>query len=139
MLYCVYNAIQTPDGTVLWCQTNHDYKTHLDVVSGEFYMNDGTGFCIRRSTNKVPYIDKSKWFSSDDPDNSLLEIRDYPFWGTYGKTGNEPKKFIALSKMTDEHIENILSTQWHIRHSIVEIIFLTEQKYRKQNKIRIKE
>jgi hypothetical protein len=38
-------------------------------------------------------------------------VRDWMIWGTYGKTGREPLKFVILKNMSDEHIEAILKTQ----------------------------
>ena len=35
-------------------------------------------------------------------------------WGTYGKTGEDPLKWVVLKNMSDEHITAILATQYHI-------------------------
>lgn len=35
-------------------------------------------------------------------------------WGTFGKTGRDPLKFVALEDMSDEHIKAILRTQRQI-------------------------
>jgi hypothetical protein len=35
-------------------------------------------------------------------------------WGTFGKTGKEPLKWVILKNMSDEHIQAILNTQHHI-------------------------
>lgn len=35
-------------------------------------------------------------------------------WGTFGKKGNEPLKWVILKDMSDEHIINVLITQNHI-------------------------
>lgn len=35
-------------------------------------------------------------------------------WGTYGKSGKEPLRWMKLHCMTNEHIQAILDTQCHI-------------------------
>lgn len=127
MDYCLYNAIKTPDGTVLWCQSGHDYQTHEDKVSGETYMNDGVGYSIRRSVNTVPFDDLSVW--STDPHE---KVRKAPFWGSYGKDGKSPKKMMSLSEMEDEHITAILKTQRQIAGTEVEKLFVNEIEYRRE-------
>lgn len=124
--YCIYNAIKTPDGTVLWCQTSHDYQTHHDKVSGELYMNDGLGYMIRRSLNNMPYEDLS--IHANEPHE---KVRTAPFWGAYGKDGKNPRVVMALKDMEDSHIEAILDTQRQIKGTVLETLFKNEQKYRK--------
>lgn len=127
MSYCLYNAIKTPDGTVLWCQSGHDYKTHQDKVSGEEYMNDGTGYGVRRSVNTVPYENLSIY--NTDP---FEKVRTAKFWGSYGKDGKGPKVLMALEEMEDSHIRAILDTQKHIG-SMLQELFMKEIEYRIQN------
>lgn len=106
MNYCLYNAIKTPDGTILWCQSGHDYKTHTDSVSSEEYMNDGTGYGVRRSVNKVSAENLS--IGTNDP---FEKVRTAKFWGSYGKDGKGEKRIMALEEMEDSHIRAILDTQ----------------------------
>ena len=127
MEYCFYNAIKTPDGTILWCQSGHDYQTHKDTVSGEEYMNDGTGYGVRRSVNTIPYEDLSIF--SNDP---FEKIRTAKFWGSYGKDGNSPKHMMAAEEMEDSHIRAILDTQKQIAGTAIEKIFLQEIEYREK-------
>lgn len=42
------------------------------------------------------------------------KVRDWMTWGTYGKNGNQPLKWVILKNMSDEHIQAILDTQFHI-------------------------
>lgn len=41
-------------------------------------------------------------------------VRNWMIWGTYGKCGNQPLRFVLLKNMSDEHIRAILDTQMHI-------------------------
>jgi hypothetical protein len=128
-IYWFRNAIQTPDGTILDCLNNHDYCWHLDKVSGESYMNDGLGWCIRRSINKVQATDLS--VTTED---SFDKIRAVLKWKSYGKSGEHPEGiYIALCDIEDDHLEAILRTQSHIRGTPVHESLLMEQVYRSSN------
>jgi hypothetical protein len=117
------NRIQTPDGTILQSYNRHDYKTHVDQ-NGETYMVDGGLDYIRRTITKVPAKDMSVW---DNDPHEL--IREAFHWGTRGKDGNQPLKYIPLSSMDADHIEAILETQHHIASNIRKV-FMDELKYR---------
>ena len=127
MEYCIYNAIKTPDGTILHCEHNHDYKTHEDSITGETYMNDGLGYYIRRSVNKISAQDLSVF--DNDP---YEKIRTIPFWGSYGKSGTEKKQILSLQEMTLEHINAILDTQHHIKKNLIGELFQKELRFREK-------
>lgn len=40
--------------------------------------------------------------------------REFMLWGTYGKDGKQPLKWVLFKDMANEHIENILKTQSHV-------------------------
>lgn len=42
------------------------------------------------------------------------ELRKEVKWGTYGKHGNDPLRYVTLEHMTDDHIKAILRTQHQI-------------------------
>jgi hypothetical protein len=124
--YWFRNAIQTPDGTILDCLNNHDYQRYLDKVSGEHYMNDGLGWCVRRSINKVQALDLS--VTTED---SFEEIRIALKWKSYGKSGEYPEGiYIALCNIEDDHLNAILRTQSHIRGTPVHEALIMEKIYR---------
>lgn len=50
------------------------------------------------------------------PFNVPLSI-DEMMWGTYGKSGNEPLRWVRLVDCSTEHLEAILSTQGQITHA----------------------
>lgn len=130
----LYNAIQTPDGTLLESRYVHDYKTHRDEVTGEIFMVDGGLSYLRRGTNKVPATELS--VTSDDP----FEVQREAFsWGTYGKEGIEPKKYIALKDMSNEHIYAIIKTQKQLKGTYFLELFLKEIQYRADHDIVIKD
>lgn len=119
------NSIRTPDGTVLTSRNRHDYVTHTDIITGEWYMRDGGTEYIRGSINIVPAEDLCVY--SDDPH---FIIRDSFSWGSYGKAGKEPLKYILLKDLTINHIQAILDTQHP--HSKIKKIFLDELTFREQ-------
>lgn len=133
-MYCIYNAIKTPDGTVLWCKHRHDFKNYFDSVSNEVYFNDGGESYVRRSVNSVPYEDLAVWVDTDNP-KLTTAVRSAPFWRSYGKNGEflPDGVYLSLDKMETEHIEAILETQGHIQGSVIEELFKLELNKRKLN------
>ena len=127
----VYNAIKTPDGTVLESNHHHDYKTYVDS-NGKTYMIDGGKEYVRSSANgDEVYLT----IYSDDEHETIRKVFK---WGTYGKSGTEPLTWKPLNEMTDEHINAILDTQYHISEK-VRTIFIDELNWRNQNNANIKE
>ena len=111
MAQTIASFIITPDGTKLQSFHVHDYKTHKDA-NGEEYMIDGGTSYQRGSINKEPA--EVHLITMDDPH----EIRRKHFhWGTYGKAGDQPLRWVALEDMETDHINAILETQHHIEES----------------------
>jgi len=98
----IYQAIKTPDGTLLESLHRHDYKTHKDA-NGETYMIDGGTDYARRSVNKEPAEDLSLHSSME---HNLLRAK--LVWGTYGIAGDQPLTYISLKDMDTAHIEAVL-------------------------------
>lgn len=121
------NAIITPDGTYVRSYHRHDYKQHVDTLTGETYVVDGGNDYLRRSINEVPAEDYT--VTTDDP----FEEQRYAFtWGSYGKHGDQPKHYICLCDMSTDHIRAILRTQPQIKGTYVEDLFVQELEYRKE-------
>lgn len=118
------NRIQTPDGTILQSYHVHDYKTHIDRITGEEYMVDGGLNYFRRSQNVIPATDMTVY----DTDPHYI-IRDVFAWGTRGKDGKQPLVFKPISLLATDHIEAILETQHHIAPHLRKI-FENELDYR---------
>ena len=122
---CLYNAIKTPDGTILWCKKRYDQKTYKDTVSGEIYTNEGTQNGVLRSVNQVPYEDLSINMTDD-----FEKVRTAKFWTSYGKDAKSEERIMSLEEMEDSHIKAILATQKQIIGTDIEKFFLEEIKYR---------
>ena len=109
MTQLLAQRIRTPDGTILQSFNRHDYKTHLDAVSGETYMVDG-GLDYCRGISNVVSAEDLCVFVGDD----FKHIRSAFCWGTRGKDGQQPLKYVPLKDLDTDHIQAILDTQQHI-------------------------
>ena len=85
----IYNAIRTPDGTVLESRHVYDYKTHTDE-NGEVYMVDGGLEYLRRSYNDGFPAEELSVYLEDGHE----VVREVATWGSYGKNGDGPLKYI---------------------------------------------
>jgi transcriptional regulator with XRE-family HTH domain len=108
-LNLITNQVMTPDGTVLQSFNRHDYKKHVDAITGETYMVDGGLEYIRRNVNKVP----AKEMSAHD-NAPFVEVRQGFVWGTRGKDGRQPLKYVTLCDLDSDHIESILETHTQV-------------------------
>ncbi len=122
----IYNAIRTPDGTVLVSYHRHDYKTHVGK-NGETYVIDGGDSYIRTSINKEPA--ESLAVYSDAP---FEQIREVVHRGGRGKNGDEPLKYVKLSEIDDEWLSNIIIYEnQHRPNNRFLKYYLAEQEFRK--------
>ena len=108
----LYNALRTPDGTVIESWGRHDYVTHLDK-NGKEYMVDGGFDYLRRSAHG----DEVDLSISADPDDHET-CREHFTWGTFGKDGKGPFRRVALKDMSDAHIRAVLRTQKQISFDV---------------------
>lgn len=99
----IYNAIRTPDGTILESRHVYDYKTHTDK-NGEMYVVDGGLEYLRRSCNDHPLEELSVYL-----EDGHRVVREVATLGSYGKNGDEQLKYIPIKDMSEEHIQNCLN------------------------------
>jgi len=96
----VYNAIRTPDGTLLESRHRHDYLEHKDA-NGETYMVDGGREYLRRNVTEEPYEELSLYLG-DDHD----KVREVVRWGKLLESGQV--QWITVADLTTPHLEAIL-------------------------------
>ncbi len=109
----LYNAIRTPDGTILHSKSTHDYIEYTDK-NGHTYIVDGGCDYLKRSVSDAapPYEDISEY-----DDGSFEKRRKYFVWGSrFDKDGNTLSKIILrpIMELDTKHIEAILDTQKQI-------------------------
>jgi hypothetical protein len=128
----VYNAIRTPDGTILVSYHRHDYKTHLDA-NGEEYMIDGGTDYIRTSVNEEPA--ESLALYDDEP---FEKIREVVCRGGRGIDGKQPLKYVPLKDIDDEWLGAIIDYEEQYRPNNRYLpIYYKELNYRNDNKISV--
>jgi hypothetical protein len=120
----VSNRIRTPDGTILESRHRHDYVTYVDKNGKEYMVDGGLDYLRRNLHDDAPYEELSVY---DDAPYAL--VREVFKWGTRGKDGKQPLKFVPLKDLTTEHIEAILDTQSHIA-DYVRKLFISELNFR---------
>lgn len=126
------NALWTPDGTRLQSYSRHDYKEHVDSTNGKIYMVDGGLDYIRRSANGDE-VDASVFL-----DDEYMLVREQVTWGTYGKNGDQPLRYIPVSEMSNDHIQAVLDTQTRIYPALREVLIM-ELEYRIENMIEVRD
>jgi len=118
----IYNALKTPDGTIIESRHRHDYVTHTDK-NGKEYMIDGGLDYVRSSANgDEEYLTVSM-------DDSHDKVREACKWGTYGIDGDQPLSYKKLCDMDTAHIEAVLENVPHI-YPAIKTAFETELQFR---------
>jgi hypothetical protein len=121
----IVNQWMTPDGTILRSRYRHDYVEHTDANGKTYFVDGGTEY-IRTSGHC-----DIKWCGLHENDD-FETIRKVWDWGSFGVNGDQPKCFILLKDMTEEHIRAILRTQTQIKGSSTERLLEHELKYRSE-------
>ena len=120
----IYNALRTPDGTIIESKSRHDYVTHVDA-NGKEYMIDGGLNYVRCSANGD---EEHLTITLDD---AHAVVRQYCKWGTRGVAGDKPLRYVALHEMDTDHIEAVIQNVPSINLAI-KIAMKNELLYREQ-------
>lgn len=126
----VANVMRTPDGTILQSFHVHDYQEHVDA-NGKLYMVDGGISYIRRSWYEEGNGEDLSVYA-DDPH---VKIREWFNWGTYGKEGKGPLKWVKLKNLSTNHIQRIVDEGY--ARSYIRKIFDDELAIRKNKPLAI--
>jgi hypothetical protein len=101
------NAVYVPSQDKFYVSSHrHDYVEF--EVDGKSYAIDGGCDYLKRSGILNP-LEIEDWSLNEE--NTFEEIKDRMLWGTRGKSGDEPFRWVPLSKCTTMHLKAILRTQ----------------------------
>jgi hypothetical protein len=96
-------------GNIITSRDVHDYK---ECGCDNHVMVDGGGEYFRCSFGENNTSESLQLMDTDD----LEVIKNKLIWGTYGKDGNDPLKYVKLIECETEHLQNILANVKHIGH-----------------------
>lgn len=94
-------------------------------------MVDGGLEYLRRSYNENFPSEELSVYLEDGHD----VVREVATWGSYGKNGDEPLKYILLKDMSDEHIQNCLNNCYRM-HPHYRVAFENELQWRKNGDVK---
>lgn len=120
-MHYIYASLRTPDGTLLESRPGHmSFVSHTDA-NGIFYFLD-----LGASYYRTSHPDLVSIITSEDPHST---IREYVQWGTYGKDGTDPLRYILLRDLEDGHLYTLVTSYLDHNHRLYNH-FLNELNYR---------
>ncbi len=125
----LYNAIKTPDGTILHSKNRHDYITYIDKNGYEYMVDGGNDYLRRNVVKEAPHKDISVY---DDGKHETR--REVIYWGVnYDKDMNKLSETLwkPIKYLNIDHIQAILDGGYAKNNSFYLEIFEEELKYRK--------
>ena len=100
--HIVYNAVRCHEcNQVIESHHTHDYKTC--GCDNEAVVDGGIAYA-RYGAKDMSKITKITYTDQDPHDL----IREFASWGTYGKHGDQPLKYVKIKDMTDDHIRAVI-------------------------------
>lgn len=103
------NAVYVPELGYLRSAHRHDYIT-FEAQGDEFMIDGGNEYLRRNFTSDVDlgFVDYTLTSES-----TLEEIYDRLLWGTYGKDGKQPLKWLPICELETDHLCAILDHTPH--------------------------
>lgn len=117
-------------GKTIMSMHRHDYV--LCGCPNETMADGGTDY-IRCGGKDMTLVEPRPVYLSDGFDL----CRGVPIWGTRGKDGDKPLRYISLSEMSDGHIRAIVDV--YEMHQWRKKLFEEELEYRKKQNISIQD
>lgn len=115
----IQNAVYWPIANLYIKSTHqHDYTGHSVVISGvktDLFLDGGLDYRRVVSSGNPVYKDFSLY--TDSPFELVVERL---LWGSYGKNGDQPLRWVPLKECETEHLQAILKTQLHVYGGVVE-------------------
>lgn len=104
------------------------------------YGVDGGSSYSRRIGNTNECEDLSVWIDDDKPmdDDKFKIVRESLHWGTRGKDGDQPVRWVKMSEMSDAHLTAMLKYEGPV-DSFYKECFSLETEYREKFRISVSE
>lgn len=125
--YILVNRIITPDGTVLQSRHRHDYVSHTDANGFVYTVDGGVSYLRRGWQQGAPPATEASLTTEDD----FMVCREEVKWGTYGKDGQQPLRYVPIAEMETAHILAIRADCWQSLAPGYKWLFAKELEYRK--------
>lgn len=113
----IQNAVYCKDTDKYYTSRHRHEFVRFDSGGKTGLYIDGGCEYVRSTVMPDTVID---WCLYDD--SPFEEIKTKLLWGTNGKNGDQPTKWIPLFECETEHLQNILKTQFHIKKETQELI-----------------
>ena len=137
----IYNAIQTPDGTIIESVHRHDYVTHKDK-NGKTYAVDGGHDYLKRMGDSEGCKDLSMYVEPWTPEYHE-KARKVVKRGGRGKDGRQPLTWVPICEMNDNWVAATIvyniDRGFTVKDNWVTELLSKEVEYRKENNIKIEE
>jgi hypothetical protein len=128
----LFNAIKTPDGTVLSSTHRHDFVAHKDEITNKVYGVDGGSEYFKRIGDFYDCEDLSITNKT-----AFEEIRSRFHWGSYGVNSGGPLVMKRVSELSNSHIVAIIENVFKDKRSVFKSWFDLELLYREEHDINI--
>lgn len=130
----VLNRVQCKEcNEILTSYHRHDYVTckcpnETMVDGGQDYQRYGGANLNKVDRSLTVYV-------SDDHE----VMRKAAYWGTYGKKGDEPRRWVHIADMTDDHLEACIKNLGGRISPMIEKTMVNELEYRTKNDIHVRD
>lgn len=84
----------------------HQFKDGTDIMLDGGCLGGGGGYYVRSNGLLDRPNQCQDWMLNDNDD--FQKIKDRLLWGTRGKSGKEPLKWVPLKECETDHLKNIL-------------------------------
>ena len=105
------NAVKITEGneiTYLPSNHRHHFNAYEFKNGSSYFVDGGRDYFRKGSKGDFPSDSKIESFSLME-DSSFEEISEKLLWGTHGKSGKEPIKFLPFKELTKKHLLAILA------------------------------
>ena len=107
----IQNAVKItenyPNIVYLVSAHRHDYNTYTFKDGSTVSVDGGNSYRRRAYSGKDSYDTNWMEWCIDDTE-PLYAIKEKLLWGTFGKSGKEPLKYVLLKNCETSHLEKIL-------------------------------